>query len=1851
MDDERGANAAYAGEDKNNDNDISRHHHTPSKRRVNLGTPANYYFKYMNSSKKNHTGEMNAAVMMSHHEDDEDTGTISIPGLNLGGNGANTETSFLSMAAESCSGSEASDLLNKSTLSDTTELTASNFVLVTTSKQQLARSAHHQQHKTERELKAERALEILEREALETNKEMDIKRGDLEDSKPLETNKEKDTKRGDLEDSKPLETNEEKDIKRGDLEDSTQLTIESIHDKENNGSVKRFSQTAKRDNAGVGEDANQQIPRREAIGIRDSSPSLRSRISSSPASLKKFHQDLRNSRLKRQMQREEDAKRRLSTDSATSISLMHAQLEALTTDTNISRKRLPPSFLQASQFSQSMESSPVGSEAASEAASNNESTSFIDMDDLNDLLGISHNTADENRKSSITAHYDTVVEALETGTLDTNPTIDHVSKTDIGTAVAVAAVNAPASFIGTKSSSGSDDVSDSKIELDAEPETMKQQQLELKKPSPSQQSPSESIYRRTPGSRHKLTPGRLSSGPKRVINPVSSNSPAANTRSAKKSDSNTDLETSTPILDDRVVPVGETKNTNMVSSRFLDRLSCTKSVSSTNSGKSDETASLEDIEELFGKSVTHTSPSIHMSPDKSMISYFGNDKSSSLQSLSRKNNETASIHDIRDALGKKFPDCPTVVESEGFPQMDNVENLINQTKVSHQRNSSIASGMDAQATPQLTSIELSKLRSSTSCEKVSEQGKESLTGKSSVVDRPSTLFPQCMESPNINDSHEDGIPSPSDGTPTTPPIVGLSTLSPSVNKLLSQSNQSNKGKALFIFENDVSNMDSSFSSLKDPMRLVPNSHIAPTPTKLAPTPRRVLNPNNPNSPARNTRSASRIGRSPSSHLESSRVDSTEGSKRQRDELTIPFQLFNEDVVSRSKKRRQSSFAPASASKRSEKRPHGIMSSRKKPFSSQRSVAFGSPKAAEYNIGSPSVSLTPMPRGRAKALFRLPSGEESHKRKGEIDENLPNSETKAGDNRAETMELQSGLNVLVDKITPEDMNTSPELSPIAKSKSDTGNYNVDVSVSSTSEMVENDFSQEGKTVELEVGMDSLLAHAWNNSPSDSEAHTPSNFESTKQETSMEMTDTDTIASMHSRRSGKFTTEFVLPVGQRLDFSVASEEMTSNEDESEMECEDSDTVALEDGMTILINANEIANTEKNAQNQSFEHKAPTRTVDSILEERQTVVLEENITELFEAASSADFPSERMASFSRTPEAQQEVPDGETAELECNMTKLLSAAGLDLNEGQHEVKADDEAVSIENGNESFTSIGMINASEMTNGHSRRKSLAKCNESFTSIGTINASEMTNGHSRRKSLASQSFILRQPDQLTVSVDDVEDRSIVVNERSVSFCDTTEFIVSSNASYPRVDDPLDQALEALREDQIEIFSSKLFDELEVGANFQSVLSTDALSRFGNSSGTYHDLVVLERLRQFVELVCTEVEKNTDPEGTALDNLKSQIEEQPTLFAMLNKRFVEHKENGENPISIQIIIENGRKAVAFEWNDWLKTVLQSFQGPLGNIPNVLMEEYSSLYDALEHCRQNQDIADLLSQQKTQYTRKKSLLRRKRSVVELEKEIRSIESQVTMLECDLQTLGAEEIDSEVERARLSDLCRFAAKFDDVRQCTEESQKTYLSLRGLHSWSLGSMGEVEMNISMMGTCSQTTSMLSYNWEEPDRIRAKVTTFSGATHTTSQFRYRGPLSLYVDTHMRLLAQRVEQEFIDDASAIAKHVRKCSWMIGRLDLAAREISVLQKRYKATLTRTDRESFSLWMKFEGNSSSVEVEFPLDPMHPSFPVEVRLELISGSLDFEELRKLLIKQSKPGFGSLSRACDIVESFVRG
>ena len=142
---------------------------TPSKKRVNLGSASSYYFKNtpktplqkvvseqrkLNSSMQSMKDESFALDDLEHDKDLTSTSNVTINAAEL---------SFLSLGAASTPSSNSSssnnssgiDLLNQSTLSDTTELTASNYIFATTSRQRLsevsllAHAADH--HKEEKE--------------------------------------------------------------------------------------------------------------------------------------------------------------------------------------------------------------------------------------------------------------------------------------------------------------------------------------------------------------------------------------------------------------------------------------------------------------------------------------------------------------------------------------------------------------------------------------------------------------------------------------------------------------------------------------------------------------------------------------------------------------------------------------------------------------------------------------------------------------------------------------------------------------------------------------------------------------------------------------------------------------------------------------------------------------------------------------------------------------------------------------------------------------------------------------------------------------------------------------------------------------------------------------------------------------------------------------------------------------------------------------------------------------------------------------------------------------------------------------------------------------------------------------------------------------------------------------------------------------------------------------------------------------------------------------------------------------------------------------------------------------------
>jgi hypothetical protein len=318
-----------------------------------------------------------------------------------------------------------------------------------------------------------------------------------------------------------------------------------------------------------------------------------------------------------------------------------------------------------------------------------------------------------------------------------------------------------------------------------------------------------------------------------------------------------------------------------------------------------------------------------------------------------------------------------------------------------------------------------------------------------------------------------------------------------------------------------------------------------TPTKLKQSPRRVPNHSAVDSPARNTRSASK---------KAQEAIESEATKKRGSEDKQPSE-------------EQSKRVKETHPEQSHAAPKGILNSaKKKPqaqdSSSRKSVAFGSPEAAEYHVDDPSGTLTPMPAFRAKAMFSIPKESKS-------EESTSSSEASINQLDAEdtTVDIEVNLNdlirnteVLQDYVEGiEDLpgdSTGPNHDDTFETQESTAELEASMNgliqeVVGKIHQAELPKEEQTTTVELEADMSSLLKAADQETAIGNE-NSPA--------TSVDMADTESIASVNAPGNDSRNESYE---GQELfagaDFQETTEEPSPEED---------DTVELETDMSAIL-----------------------------------------------------------------------------------------------------------------------------------------------------------------------------------------------------------------------------------------------------------------------------------------------------------------------------------------------------------------------------------------------------------------------------------------------------------------------------------------------------------------------------------------------------------------------------------------------------------------------------------------------------------------------------------------------------------
>lgn len=136
-----------------------------------------------------------------------------------------------------------------------------------------------------------------------------------------------------------------------------------------------------------------------------------------------------------------------------------------------------------------------------------------------------------------------------------------------------------------------------------------------------------------------------------------------------------------------------------------------------------------------------------------------------------------------------------------------------------------------------------------------------------------------------------------------------------------------------------------------------------------------------------------------------------------------------------------------------------------------------------------------------------------------------------------------------------------------------------------------------------------------------------------------------------------------------------------------------------------------------------------------------------------------------------------------------------------------------------------------------------------------------------------------------------------------------------------------------------------------------------------------------------------------------------------------------------------------------------------------------------------------------------------------------------------------------------------------------------------------------------------------------------------------------------YVTSRCTFISNVLRSEKPVQLEEAGRLIRELNRTLGRVEATAREITVLQKRFDVVVEKHptgESSDFSVLVSFSGGATgnnSMTTRFNLNSSYPFGPLDVCFEGNCSGLDLSYFQRQLLKNAKPGFGYLSRACDVI------
>jgi len=922
--------------------------------------------------------------------------------------------------------------------------------------------------------------------------------------------------------------------------------------------------------------------------------------------------------------------------------------------------------------------------------------------------------------------------------------------------------------------------------------------------------------------------------------------------------------------------------------------------------------------------------------------------------------------------------------------------------------------------------------------------------------------------------------------------------------------------------------------------------------------------------------------------------------------------------------------------------------------SRRTVNFGSPVAAEYNIGSPPMSMTPMCSKRTKALFTIPQNSVASSKQSDND-----------DMTACSSEVSLGL----DSVSSDEEST--------------------MQIGDESSMLNESFQHDpdNKTVEIERNMNHFIANMNEVSPNGSQLEINaseiqkqlfSGGESSEENSLSSFSSSSTGTSCASPKDSKNhlvsshcqTPTQTIEMDANMDAVLAAigekdstHKVHKSDTSEDMEVGD-DTIHMEmDMKSVLVNVG----------NDNLDPTVPTPTQTIQMETDMNAVLttigEDSTHEVHMPKSSIDVDS-----------------DKHTMHMEMDMKSVLANLDNDLDTSGHTHSSHEKPVTTRFGHisddDDSTTLSLDDQAEIVRmSEETNNSHQNCRKSFTQSEcnitdddlklSITADETF--ENVKKQVQDDQFdesSIRSSLNLSKTKDVQGNHNEMSESWNVSLTDSI-FMKSTRTSAGEFSDP---TLEHFDPTQSTIgtwtdessFTSNIVDmkwiEVKNAINpLPQTFNDSAGAVTGNLERLVNELpfpCASESILNFISDLCSEVERNAEEFDVDYDRYLSSQSETNTVAMSKVQKSLRGDYGEELMIKVKDMLNalqgDVQDEILRDFNDWECQVIGALSNSiLGVSENVEKEEQEiDRYDS--SINKTRKSVTKFSRRVAKKAQRKSIGRRMNTASEIEDEIAQLEESIRMAKEELSN-------KQKEQSEMEEIKRILAVKDSIQKelttniaSAELKYQKFVSVEGFFPWIMTRNEENIMTIFYKNIRSKDLS-LNVEFASNSISSASISCHVRiANDDISKMSKKQSYSIGVSYDMfyyyrvNNMIEKINTQTLSGTD-IPTTIEYISWYLYRTEIIWNEFSQLLSRHKGRIKIDAQKGVFLHVQIGSNKEkNISVIFDIGFAYPFCLLDFELK---GNVKITTLEKRIHQKLKPGFGYVSRICDVISSFLEG